>query len=195
MKILICAALKSELIPVKEHLNQEKIPESIEVEFLKTGMGISNIKTKLADLLEKNKYDYVINSGTAGSLKEDLHVGEIFIPTKIEYFDNQKKLNTYLTHNIETNTNWKTGILVTSDKDITTTTDREKLKAKTKAEAVDMEAFEAAKLCKSNDISFISVKVISDYADSFNKSNYKKTMKKITPYLAKATYQIINQTI
>ncbi|MBS3740603.1 MAG: 5'-methylthioadenosine/S-adenosylhomocysteine nucleosidase [Candidatus Cloacimonetes bacterium] len=197
MKILIFAALNSELVSVKNHLNNIKIHKSAKIDFLKTGIGTRNIKSNLTALLKDNKYkyDYIINTGTAGSLKDELHVGEVFIPNTIEYFEKREKYFFDINHNFKMSKNWITGILVTSDKDIINTTDKKNLKAKTKADAVDMEAYEAAKVSKKYNIPFISIKVISDYAESFNKSEYKKTLQGITPFLAKATHKIINQII
>lgn len=195
MNFLITAALPDELNPVRENLNMSSFPSSIRIDFLLTGVGISNAKWELEKQIQENQYDFILNVGTAGSLEDNLKVGDIFIPDEIEYFSKEKKHTINLEQKIKLKPDWQTGVLVSSDDDIIKPEDKKELKSQTGAKAVDMEAYAIAKICEKENIPFLCLKVISDLADSFVKREYLKALKKITPDLVESTILVISRII
>lgn len=96
MKILIVAAtwmevklLVDELEKVNEksHLLKEYKLGNIEIDALVTGLGTTFTTFHLTNALHEKKYDLVINIGIAGSLTQDLKIGEVVNVVSEEFAD------------------------------------------------------------------------------------------------------------
>ena len=158
-KTIITYAVKEEYINLH--------PTGIEIMSLRTSVG----KTKSACLLTKaicqEKPDFVLNIGTAGTLKHN--ISEIFIPHSFIDRDYEKiKLpgldyaidGTALLHGLPTLQEWvldynKKGICSTGDTFVMNTDFN-------CGDIVDMEAYAQAYVCREFDIPFLSVKYITD---------------------------------
>lgn len=73
MKILLVAATDAEVSNLRHDLMQSL--HTIDV--LVTGVGMAATAYALTKRLSKNKYDYVINIGLAGSFREEIEIGEV----------------------------------------------------------------------------------------------------------------------
>jgi len=107
MKILIVAAtwlevklLADELEFVEEssHLLRKYQIHDIEIDILTTGIGTAFTSFHLTNTLHDNKYQFVINIGIAGSLTNDLSIGEVVSVVTDEFADlGIEKENEFLT--------------------------------------------------------------------------------------------------
>ena len=78
MDILIISATEFELKEFKLH-GIDKINSNIKIETLITGIGIPSTIFHLTKALSKKKYDYIIQTGIAGSFTKKLSMGEVVI--------------------------------------------------------------------------------------------------------------------
>lgn len=96
MKILIVAAtwlevklLADELEFIKEtsHLLKKYRLQEIEIDILTTGIGTTFTAFHLSNTLREEKYQFVINVGIAGSLTNELNIGEVVSVVSDEFAD------------------------------------------------------------------------------------------------------------
>ena len=96
MKILIVAAtwlevelLTAELEFVEEntHLLRKYRLHEIEIDILITGIGATFTAFHLTNALHANKYQFVINVGIAGSLTDDINIGDVVSVVSDEFAD------------------------------------------------------------------------------------------------------------
>lgn len=106
MKILIVAAtwlevelLADELEFDKEtHLLKKYRLNDIEIDILVTGIGTTFTTFHLTNALHDKKYDFVLNVGIAGSLTDELAIGEVVSVISDEFADlGIEKENSFLT--------------------------------------------------------------------------------------------------
>lgn len=154
MKILVTYAFDEEVLPfdLKGH----------ELTFLKTGMGKVLSAFNLTKTLCEDKYDLVLNVGTAGTLNHN--VGDIFVCRRFVDRDMEKidmpgvcsdiafpdKVGVNLLDDYG-----KTGICNTGDSFVTKV-------GHFKGDVIDMEAFAQAQVCKELDVRFVAVKYVTD---------------------------------
>lgn len=79
MRILIVSATASEIMPLRAIHESEKktLINKHSLSFLFTGVGMVQTTYTLTKELQKNKYDFVINAGIAGSFYRGIMVGEV----------------------------------------------------------------------------------------------------------------------
>ena len=96
MKILIVAAtwlevklLADELEFIEEttHLLRKYRLHEIEIDILTTGIGTTFTAFHLSNTLREEKYQFVINVGIAGSLTNELNIGEVVAVVSDEFAD------------------------------------------------------------------------------------------------------------
>jgi len=199
IKILILAALSEELEPVKKKLSSKfSSNPDVVFTFIKTSIGMKNSAKKVKSQVCENNFDYVINCGSAGSLSTNLKVGNIFFPTTYKLINEYGDLEIITQKEIKKlnmPTHWKIGALYTSDKPILTKNDRRETYRKSDAQAVDMEAFIQARICKEYSVPFFSIKIISDIADFVTIVKFKRNLKLIINKLTDAFALLIKQII
>lgn len=72
MKVLISAATSMELTAVK---NSESLPSSLSLYYTTTGVGVISTVYHLMEMLSKEKFDFMIQVGIAGSFDQQLPLG------------------------------------------------------------------------------------------------------------------------
>ena len=158
-KIFVTYAVKEEFIPLQV--------EGYEIVYIRTGVGKTKSTYFLTKHICESKPDLVLNIGTAGTLRHT--IGDIFIANHfidrdyeatqlpgIEYEINGVELLEGLPSLKERVTKYeKLGICSTGDTFVTEA-------ASFKGDAVDMEAYAQAFVCKKLKIPFLSVKYITD---------------------------------
>lgn len=158
-KILLISALESELV--------EWHPANAEVDTLLTGVGKTSTACRLTESIVRKCPDAVINVGTAGSIKKN--VGDILVCYRFVDRDLQKCSSLGLDAEIILDNTFgftfrsiigkeqcdNTFAVNTGDSFVT---DTEGIVE----DAVDMEAFSAASVCRHFSIPFVSVKYITD---------------------------------
>ncbi|RLD76520.1 MAG: futalosine hydrolase [Bacteroidetes bacterium] len=93
MQILIVSATSFEVKNLINELHFTQIDENFynkdiennSVDILITGVGIAFTSYNLTKALSRKKYDFVINAGIAGSLSEELNIGDV-VQVKTEEF-------------------------------------------------------------------------------------------------------------
>lgn len=180
--VFMTYAVKEEFIPL--------MADEWNVVHICTGVG----KTKSATLLTKHicecKPDWVLNVGTAGTLKH--RIGDIFIPTHfidrdyeatqlpgIEYeIDGMALLDgdTSLKHWVSKYE--KQGICSTGDTFVT------EAAADTRADIIDMEAYAQAYVCKEFGVPFLSVKYITDIIGENSVAHWESKLADARSHLA-----------
>ena len=196
--MLIVSALTEELNAVKEKLETVSSNfDQLDISFLKTNPGIHAARNILDSHLLANSYDIVVNIGTAGSLNSCLQLKDIFFATSFSTGSRQSSKNSAVNSSIQNiipklPENWKLGALYTSAIPVTSQAKKQEIFNIFNATAVDMEAFPLAKICLKNSIPFISVKVITDYADSLTDTTFQAQLPDALPLLGNSAVQLLN---
>ena len=154
MKILVTYAFDEEIIPFSL--------KDIDITFLKTGMGKVLSAFNLTKALCNDTYDLVLNVGTAGTLNHnvgDIFVCHRFIDRDMEKITLPKVCSDITFHDkvgIEIIDNYNNrGVCNTGDSFVTEA-------GHFNGDAIDMEAFAQAQICKEMNVNFVSVKYITD---------------------------------
>jgi len=187
-KILIGAAFKAEISGLREHFKSKGSGRTeLVFEHLITGMGQENVRRVLPaeNICE---YDIILNIGTAGSLRVEYEPLQIFFPHTYytdytEIGSDLQKISLICPAPKEQFPTWKSGALFTSSEPVTSAVMRQAIFQKSRAEAVDMEAFAYAALCQRNNIPFYCLKVITDQADSNTAVDFKTNLEKAVALL------------
>lgn len=135
--------------------------------------------------------DLIINVGFAGMLNPNIETEEVYAINKIAYFSDQE----IVFHadidsraiDFSSKNKIKTAALLTSRNPVTDQLIRERLYCSTNADLVDMEAYIIYELAKKEQVTFVSFKIISDFADK----NARQSVKEKTVKLS----EILGQTV
>jgi nucleoside phosphorylase len=153
-----------------------------------TGVGHKICQKNIGDFLRVERPEFLISSGFAGGVRNDLHVGDLFLA---ENFSNRELLSA--ARRILTKHRVHTGNLFTS-RSITDSVTQRNVVAATSAAAVDMETETIARACASSAIRMVSLRVISDSLSEplpapsgvlFDVERQKTNYQKLSPYLLK----------
>ncbi|AYN24836.1 5'-methylthioadenosine/adenosylhomocysteine nucleosidase [Buchnera aphidicola] len=211
MKIGIIGAIEQEIKKIKEtidNLTTEKIGnikiykgkfKKIEIFLIRSGIGKVSASISTMILINLFQPDFIVNSGSAGSLNSSLKIGDIIIPKQTCYHDvnltnfgysrgqvpqypKKFKTNKYLHEilkKIAINFKFKflTGLLITGDSFIRGNNFIKKIKNQfSSAIGVEMESTAIGQVCYQFKIPFIVIKSISDLSDSNATSNFEKNI-------------------
>lgn len=187
--LLIIAALKNELAPIKKYLNEFNF-DNIIIDFLISGVGKKNTLKNINNYYQTTAPDFVLNVGTCGCLNSCFEIGTIVVPNSF-ISDDEEKIEIDIQKMMKSPKKYNTATLVSSKTPIVKAKQKEELYKLTQADVVDMEAFWVAEFCQQNGIPFISLKVISDYAENLTISEFKQQLSKIASLLTKPAIDII----
>lgn len=161
-KVLVVYAVKEEFVPIT--LQNSKMKYSV------TGIGKANAAMKLTKEILSDNFDLVLNIGTVGTIKHQ--IGDIFVCDKfvdrdllpltehgvtarIEMIFNQNEMVSTILEEWEITPDHmatcNTGDTFVSD-----------LNQNIEEDAIDMESFALAMVCKEFNIPFLSVKYVTD---------------------------------
>ncbi|AAM67768.1 5'-methylthioadenosine/adenosylhomocysteine nucleosidase [Buchnera aphidicola] len=211
MKIGIIGAIEQEIRKIKEIINNLKIKKignikiytgtfkKIEIFLILSGIG--KVSASMSTTISINLFqpDFIINSGSAGSLNACLKIGDIIIPKKTCYYDvdltnfgyskgqipeypqtfkTNKNLREILKEiAVEFKFKFLTGLLVTGDSFIRKSNCIKKIKNQfSSAIGVDMESTAIGQVCHNFKIPFIIIKSISDLSDNNATSHFEKNI-------------------
>ena len=122
-----------------------------------TGVGPKIAAARIEKFLGDNRPEFVISSGFAGSLHDDLGVGDLILANN--YSDPQlgRRARELLEgHNVQT------AKLFTSNAIADSAAERRRLRKENSADAIDMETEVIARACAAHGIEMISLRVITD---------------------------------
>ncbi|MFH2026301.1 MAG: hypothetical protein ABIK30_10835 [bacterium] len=187
MNILILAALTRELVPIQDQLVSvfERKP-AVSLNFKKIPVGLKESHFNFREFQSGKSVDICINTGMAGAVSSDLQLLDIFFPSV--FIDDKNQSISFQTPELLTGImpeEWKTGTLFTSKKPVLSTKRKNEIISDYRAHAVDMEAYTIAKACVAESIPFVSLKVISDTADSDTMTIFKQNLDKAAEKLSR----------
>lgn len=150
----------------KPNLNSREGVENIRgrlhgktVVVIHTGVGQNSCRERMEIMLQRERFEYLISAGFAGALEKDLRVGHLLVS---ENFSSAELLASPRLELADAGT--FLGTLLTMTRVIESPGERETLKEKTGAAAVDMETETIAAVCKVHDLPMLSLRAISDTA-------------------------------
>lgn len=198
----IIAAMDVELEAIKNVVNDEKeiiiakhkfyegrVGEKTIV-FVDSGVGKVNAALITQAMIDHFKVEAVINTGIAGGLDPSLKHMSIVLAQELTYHDFDQDLmkkfypfkNTfyaderllYLMEEIFSKKDLRRGKVVTGDQFISSKDKQIQLREEFQGTCVEMEGAAIAHVCDANDIPFLGVRSISDFADDEGEEDYEK---------------------
>lgn len=154
----------------------------------RSGIGKVNSAALTQYLIDKYKVDLIINSGCAGSLVDTVKLMDVVIGTEVTYHDfspirimnmalptgGPVKSSTTLINKAKeameslNNFHYHEGLIVSGDCFVTNDEMRNEIRISTGGLAVDMESASIGHIAALNQIPFISIRTISDFADGID---------------------------
>src|SRR6266478_8791092 len=127
-----------------------------EVEVLHTGMGEKVCRQRLGKFLEDQQFDFLISTGFAGALNDEMQVGDLLLAKNFSTVDLNQKRSSFSRLPIHM------ADLLTAPTLIDSSDERTEIARTTGAAAVDMETEFIARACAAHGIPLLSVRVITD---------------------------------
>ena len=209
-KIAVIVAVDQELEAIKqkfENIEEKKIRDLTYYEginngkeyiIIKGGIGKVNAARTTQMLIDKFNLEYIVNIGSAGSLNDDLDIGDIVIGKYLVQHDfdttafgdekgyitgvgkifesNEELVKKYSRYVQENNLEYqaKVGTIASGDIFLTEKAMKEKIKSEFDADCVEMEGAAIAQICTLNNVPFIVIRSISDKPNGSNQMDYDK---------------------
>ncbi len=191
MKVAIIGAMDKEIERYLELYNPELVDDKRKI-YVKdnvviAGSGIGKVNSSMMTqhLIDKYNVDVIISSGCAGSLTNDLKVLDVIIPSYVTYHDFlpervmrysvpdegnitvDARLRELFKETIEDmeNVHYVETPICSGDCYVTDSGTAKKIVERTGATVVDMESASIAHVSRKNNIPFITIRTISDFAD------------------------------
>lgn len=191
MKIAIIGAMEKEVQMYLKRYNpnlvdsKRKIYETDSIIIAESGIGKVNAAMLTQHIIDKYDVDIIISTGCAGSLSNNLNVLDVIIPQYVTYHDFlpervmrysvpdegniiiDEKLRDAFKKTIEKigNINYVETPICSGDCYVTDSVTAKQIIERTGSNVVDMESAAIAHVAKKNDIPFITIRTISDFAD------------------------------
>lgn len=181
-RIAIIGAIKDEIAGIKQrmqitHSLRWKTGnafvgewQGVSIVLVRSGMGRDRARQALVEVAEKWDLKEVISIGYAGALDPSLEVGDLVVADRVIELDSSRSDGETKSYSLEkeifnTTTEVDRRILLTVDRIAATPEEKKQLRDRYSAVAVDMETSALAKEAQARNLSFISVRAITDRAD------------------------------
>jgi len=225
--IAIIAAEDKEVLAIKEKMTdiiEDKIYnitiytgkiKSVNCVLVKSGVGKVNSARTTQAIIDKFNPSCVINTGSAGALKDTLKIGDVvvgtsliqhdfdvtafgrekgFIPEVGKEFLPDNKLVEICEKELESKEiSFSKGTIVSGDKFISTTSDKNDLGNEFNALCGEMEGASIAQVCKLCGIPFIVIRSISDELNGEAKIDFEEFLETASKKCADIIYNIIEK--
>lgn len=218
MKIGIIGAMEEEISQLIKIFQLEKREDreiyggkvdKKELIVVQSGIGKVNAASITQYLIDTYQPDLIINTGCAGSLKENVKIMDVVLSTYVTYHDFEPdrimqfsvpengqikadhtllKVAENALHTME-NEHYHCAPICSGDCFVTNSEMRNHIYTKTGAYAVDMESASIGHVCKLNKIPFISIRTISDFADGIE--NFEEIASYKSSHLVKEMIQAL----
>ena len=212
-KIGIVVAMQEELEAVQQVLKNVEIKEIRKTRFtigelenckcivVHCGVGKVNAARATQMLIDNFNIEYIMNVGVAGSINDDLDIGDVLIGKHtvqhdfdITAFRHSKGYIPGIGDNIkcdsqlvsrmlesiknieEKSYNIKLGIVATGDIFVTDVAMKDKIRAKFDADVVDMECGAIAQVAYLNEMPFVVIRSISDSPNGKNEKTFEENL-------------------
>ncbi|OQY34577.1 MAG: hypothetical protein B6241_04715 [Spirochaetaceae bacterium 4572_59] len=168
----------------------EKKSDGRIVRILQEGMGRTNLdscKAQIKDFMP----DLIIDSGSSGSLREDLAPGVILLCEKVVNESGSvlcsplKIMDEHLPDN-----SIKAGILEVQQP-VLSSERRNSLRAKSGVDACSMETYIIAEEASRHSIPWISFRIVTDFSNEQTASDFKKNIRQFSLLLYREIYKIL----
>ena len=219
--IAIIAAMDEEVESIKRLMVDISIKEIYESQFImgklnnkklvlvKCGVGKVNAAMTTQILIDNFDIEYVINVGTAGSLNDNIEIGDLVIAEKLvqhdfditvfghekgyitnigKYFYSDKSLIEKAKFTIEQMNekfNQHIGIIATGDIFVQNIDVKNRIKEEFNAECVEMEGAAIAQVCTLDKVPFIVIRAISDKPNGNNNIVFETYLQMVCERYAK----------
>lgn len=209
----IIGAMDSEVNELKECMKNPQIENISGIDFYlgeienkkivlaKSGVGKVFAAVCAEIMILKYKPDSIINIGIAGSLIDNLKIGDVAIAESVVQYDIDTTevgdlpglisginiVNINCDKDIEKileqcakklNLNYETGVIATGDRFVKKNVDKEMIKKEFKGICSEMEGGSIGQVCYINGVKFCVVRVISDLADENANVDYTESKNK-----------------
>ncbi len=181
-RVAIIGAIKDEIAGIKNQMQITDILRwptgnafagtwrDVPIVLVRSGMGRQRAQRALAEIAERYDLKEIISIGYAGALDPSLEVGDLVVADKVIEMDSSRPDGDMKSYSLDKEIfNTIAGdhgkILLTVDRVAATPQEKKKLREKYSAVAVDMETSALAEEAKARNLSFISVRAITDTAD------------------------------
>jgi adenosylhomocysteine nucleosidase len=154
--IAITFALRAESAEFAAQLRKEKIDDR-QIMIWHTGVGQKHCQLRMNEFLEAERPDFLISSGFAGGVREDLQVGDLILAKN---FSDQQLLAK--AQQILTGCKVQAVKIFTSTTIINSIADRNEIARANDAVAVDMETAVIATACATHGVPMLSLRVVTD---------------------------------
>lgn len=191
MKVAIIGAMDKEIEKYLELYHPELVDEKRKIYVMdnvviaESGIGKVNSAMITQHLIDKYNADVIISSGCAGSLTNDLNVLDVIIPPYVTYHDFlpervmrysvpddgniivEERLRNLFKGTIESieNVHYVETPICSGDCYVTDGETAKNIVDRTGATVVDMESASIGHVARKNNIPFITIRTISDFAD------------------------------
>lgn len=226
MIIGIIGAMDEELFLLKNKIaNIEKDKNQIfdiyigkyrsgKVIFMKSGIGKVNAALAAHILINEFQVDIIINTGIAGSLCNEIKIGDVVISTNTQQYDvdvtafgyekgiiprmdtsifeADKNLIQLIKNMDMGKTSFHFGRIISGDNFISNYEKKKQLQNDFQAYCVDMESASIGHVCHLYKIPYIAIRCISDDADESSKDKYKDFDKYAANISSNITLNLIN---
>lgn len=188
--IAIIGAMDKEIQEYLKLYNAELVDEKRKIykrdNVIIAGSGIGKVNSAIMTqhLIDKYNIDVIISSGCAGALTNNINVLDVVIPPYVTYHDflpervmrysvpdeGNIKIDTNLVRVFKEivssmNVNYIETAICSGDCYVTDSVTAEAIVKKTGANVVDMESASIGHVARKNNIPFITIRTISDFAD------------------------------
>ena len=126
------------------------------IEVIHTGVGENICRERIAKFLENQQFDFLISTGFAGSLNDELHVNDLLIAKNFSTVDLKHAQSLLSSVSIAAIN------MLTVPAMIDSSEERERIARESGASAVDMETEFIARACAAHAIPLMSLRVITD---------------------------------
>lgn len=229
-KIGIIAAMQEEYDVIKELMKNVKIEKYFNLELttgeldktqivlVKCGIGKVNAARVTQILIDKFDIEYIINVGVAGSLNDELEIGDIVIGKNLVqhdfditpwghkkgYINNEvgrylesseeliKKCQKIINEDLK-EMNVKIGTIATGDVFCTSIELKNEVSKEFGADCIEMEGAAIAQVCKLSNIPFIVIRSISDKPNGSNEVDFDKFLELSVKRYQKLIKHLINK--
>ena len=226
MKIGIIGAMEEEVTFIRETLRDRKTKtvarsefhygtiEGKEIVLLRSGIGKVNAAIGTTVLIHEFEPDYIINTGVAGGLNENLRVGDVVISTEVRYHDVDATVFGYefgqvpqmppaykadrhlmeIAKNAAENVGIRSelGLIVSGDSFVGKKEQVETIKKQFKNPfCTEMEAGAIAQVCYQIAVPFVIIRALSDIAGQEAKVTYEEFVKTAAVQSAKHVIEIV----
>ncbi len=127
-----------------------------EVDVLHTGVGEKVCRQRLGKFLENQQFDFLISTGFAGALNDELQVGDLLLARNFSTLDLNEKRSFFSSLPIHM------ADLLTAPALVDSNAERTEIARNSGAAAVDMETEFIARACAEHGIPLLSLRVITD---------------------------------